>query len=245
MRSMNNKKNLILSLILLAPGSAFAIDDKQEQGDVTWNGEVEFGYIKASGNSDVESILLRAKVINDRPKWNHEGRFNGLRNESDGDTTAKAYTLQGNSKYKLSDRDYLFGLLRYERDDFAGYDSRVTGVAGYGQLILKHDDYTLNLEVGAGVRKTAFDEVSDSSEGIGRLAGDFKWKISDTSDFSQEVYIDIGSDNTVTNSLSEVKVKVIGHLAVKMALSIINNTDVPPDTDKTDIKSAVTVVYDF
>ncbi len=58
MRSINNKKNLILSLILLAPGSAFAIDDKQEQGDVTWKGEVEFGYIKASGNTDVESILM-------------------------------------------------------------------------------------------------------------------------------------------------------------------------------------------
>jgi len=245
MLSINNKKSLILCPILLVSGAVFAVDNTQEQSDVTWGGEIEFGYIKASGNTDIESILLRAKVINERPMWKHELRFNGLKSENDGDSTAKAFAFQGDSKYKLSDRDYLFGLLRYERDDFAGYDSRVTGVAGYGRQVLRHDDYTLNLEAGAGVRRTAFDEISDSSEAIGRLAGDFKWKISETSDVNQEIYIDFGSDNTVTNSLSELKVKIIGHLAVKMALSIINNTDVPPDTDKTDIKSAVTVVYDF
>ena len=245
MRSIINKKTLMVASLWLASGSAFAVDAQPPQSDVSWKGEVEFGYVKATGNTDVENILIRAKVINSRPKWNHELRMSSLRNESDGETTAKTFVLQGDSKYTLTERDFLFGLLRFERDDFAGYDSRTTAVAGYGRKVLNQDDLTLNLQAGAGVRKTAYDNIDDSSEGIGRLSGDLKWKISETSDFSQELYVDFGSDNTVTNSLTELKVKVIGHLAVKMALSIINNTDVPPDTDKTDIKTAVTVVYDF
>ncbi len=245
MRSRINKKILVAPLFFLASGAAIAVDDKSAQGDVSWGGEVEFGYVKATGNTDVENILLRAKVINTRPKWNHELRANSLRNESDGKTTAKTFVFQGDSKYKFSDRDFLFGLLRFERDDFAGYDSRTTAVAGYGRQVLKQENMSLNLEAGAGVRRTAYENIDDSSEGIGRLAGNFKWKVSETSDFSQELYVDFGSDNTVTNSLSELKVQVIGHLALKVAMSIINNTDVPPNTDKTDIKSAVTVVYDF
>lgn len=245
MTSLINRKNLMFCLLLMTAGSAHAVDDKSAQGDVSWGGEVEFGYVKASGNTDVENILIRAKVINTRPKWNHELRMNSLRNESDGETTAKTFVFQGDSKYKLTERDFMFGLLRFERDDFAGYDNRTTAVVGYGRQVLHQENMSLNLQAGAGVRRTAYDKIDDSSEGIGRISGDFKWKVSETSDFSQELYVDFGSDNTVTNSLSELKVQIIGHLAMKLALSIINNTDVPPKTDKTDIKSAVTVVYDF
>ncbi len=239
-------KKILIACLLSFLGTAPALAvDTPPQGEVDWGGEVEFGYVKATGNTDVENILLRAKVINTRPKWNNEVRMNSLRNESDGKTTAKTFVLQGDSKYTLTARDFLFGLLRFERDDFAGYDSRTTAVAGYGRKVIDREAMSLNLQAGAGVRRTAYEKISDSSEGIGRISGDFKWKVSETSDFSQELYVDFGSDNTVTNSLTELKVKVIGHLAVKMALSVINNTDVPPNTKKTDIKSAVTVVYDF
>ena len=242
MIQLNYKKKLgILGLSLLYSQLVIAT----EQIPSKWNGEVEFGYVKTSGNTDVENITLKAKLVNQRPKWTHELRFSGIKNEDSGDTTAKNYVLQEDSKYKLSGRDYVFGVLRYEKDDFAGFDYRITEIIGYGRRVLKQKDYSLDLEAGAGARQTGFSDVADSKEGIGRLAGDFKWKISDTSKFNQEVTIDFGNDNTVSNALSELAVTIVGQLAVKLNLRITHNTDVPPKTDKTDIKSGVTIAYDF
>jgi len=241
MSSNNDHKLTLLGLALLCSQSAVA----NEQSPSQWHGEVEFGYVKTSGNTDIENITVKAKLVNQRPHWNHELRFSGIKNKDSGNTTAKNYVLQDDSKYKLSGRDYVFGVLRYEKDDFAGFEYRITEIVGYGRRVLKQENYSLDLEAGVGGRQTAFSDVADSKEGIGRLAGDFKWKISDTSKFSQEVTIDAGNDNTVTNALSELSVKIVSHLAVKLNVRVTHNTDVPPKTDKTDIKSGVTIAYDF
>ena len=243
-------RNMFVSA-LLAGGvglamTARAADVDLEKGQSSrWNGELEFGYVKTTGNTDIENIILKAKAVNERPRWTHELRFSGLRNEDSGTTTAKNATLQGDTQYKWSERSYLFGTGRYEKDDFAGYDYRAVGVAGLGHKVLWEKRYHLELEAGAGGRRTAYIDKPDASEGIGRLAGKFFWQISDTAQFTTELYMEAGDDNTVTDSLSELKVKVIGHLAVKMSVRATHNTDVPPDTDKTDVRTAFTAVYDF
>ncbi len=236
---------LFLFLLTMAGVHAEGNAATAAEAAVKWDGEVEFGYVKTSGNTDIENIVLKAKLANDRPEWFHELRFNGLRTKDSGNTTAKNYMVEGLSRYKWSPRQYVFASGRYEKDDFAGYDYRIVGVVGVGRQVLKAETRRLDLEVGAGGRQTAFIDEPDSSETIGRLAGDFKWQISETSEFREELYSELGGDNTVTNSLSELKVKVIGHLAVKMAVRVTHNTDVPPDTDKTDVRSTVTVAYDF
>ncbi|MFQ5487437.1 MAG: YdiY family protein [Gammaproteobacteria bacterium] len=244
--SIGHARGIAAGMLLLSMAAASAEEGAAATDEAAkWGGEVEFGYAKTSGNTDIENIVLKAKLENDRRHWFHEVRFSGMRTKDSGNTTAKNYVLQGLSRYKWSQRQYVFASGRYEKDDFAGYDYRIVGVVGVGRQVLKAESYHLDLEAGAGGRQTAFIDKPDSSEAIGRLAGDFKWQISETSEFSEELYSELGNDNTATNSLSELKVKVIGHLAVKMAVRVTHNTDVPPDTDKTDVRSAVTVVYDF
>lgn len=232
------------AFFLMVMSDAQAVDAPGD-ADIRWGGEVELGYVRTTGNTDIENIVLKAKVENARPRWAHELRYNAIRNEDSGRTTAKNSFLQGQSHYKWSDRQFGFATARYEQDDFAGYDYRLVGSVGIGRKILHEEDLLLELEIGAGGRKTAYIDTGDVSEAVGRVAGKFKWQLSETSEFLQELYSEIGEDNAVTDSLSELKVKVIGQLAVKMSVRVTHNTDVPPDTDKTDVKSAVTVVYDF
>lgn len=230
--------------VVAGAGQAWAVDEKPVS-DVKWGGEVEFGYVKTAGNTDIENVVLKAKLLNERPRWSHELRFSGIRNEDSGKTTAKNAIVQGQSHYQWSQRQFGFANVRYEVDDFAGYDYRAVGIAGIGRTMVDREAVHLELEIGAGARKTAYIDIDDVSEAIGRLAGTFKWQLSETSEFSQEVYSELGEDNTVTNALSELKVKVVGHLAVKMSMRVTHNTEVPPGTDKTDVRSAVTLVYDF
>ncbi len=232
------------ALSLVATNAAQAVDAPDDAVS-QWGGEVELGYVRTTGNTEIENTVLKAKVENSRRRWAHELRFNAIRNEDSGRTTAKNSLLQGQSHYKWSERQFGFATARYEQDDFAGYDYRLVGSVGIGRKILHEKDLALELEAGVGARQTAYIATGDVSEVLGRLAGKLVWQFSETSEFLQELYSEIGEDNAVTDSLSELKVKVIGHLAVKMSVRVTHNTDVPPLTDKTDVKSAVTVVYDF
>ncbi len=211
----------------------------------TWQGEAEFGYVRTAGNTEIENIVLKAKLENERPRWTHGLRFSGIRNEDSGRTTAKNSVVEGETHYRWSERQFGFATARYDQDDFAGYDYRLVATAGIGRKLIHAQDLQLEMEIGAGARRTAYIDTEDVSEGVGRLAGKLTWQISETSALSEEIYSELGEDNTVTDSLTELKVKVIGRLAVKMSLRVTHNTDVPPDTDKTDVKSAVTLVYDF
>jgi len=41
----------------------------------TWQGEAEFGYVRTAGNTEIENIVLKAKLENQRPRWSHHRRY--------------------------------------------------------------------------------------------------------------------------------------------------------------------------
>ncbi|KAF0192935.1 MAG: hypothetical protein FD165_38 [Gammaproteobacteria bacterium] len=80
---------------------------------------------------------------------------------------------------------------------------------------------------------------------LARAAGNYVWKISDTTTFSEELTIDAGQDSTISKSVTGLKSQVAGNLATKLTLTIKNTSDVPPGVEKTDTETAVTLVYGF
>ncbi len=211
-----------------------------------WAGEVEAGIIVTSGNTDTQNISAKAKVVNNRDKWRHTGKLEALQSENTNVTTAERYLASGKSDYKLTDIDYLFGTIDYEDDKFSGYDYRATEVLGYGRRVLSTPSMTLELEVGAGSRQSKLTSSGDTnSEGLARLAGNYNWKISDTTTFSEELTVDAGSDSTISKSVTGLKSQVAGNLATRITLTVKNTSDVPVGVEKTDRETAVTLVYGF
>ena len=211
-----------------------------------WEGEVEVGIVATSGNTETQSINVKAKVVNNREKWRHTGKFEALNNEDNNTTTAERYLISGKSDYRLSDISYLFGTVDYEDDRFSGYDYRATEVVGYGRRVLNTETMTLELEAGAGARQSKLESTgSKDSESLPRGSGNYVWKISDTSTFSEELTIDAGSDTTISKSVTGLKTQVAGSLATKITFTVKNTSDVPPGIEKTDTETAVTLVYDF
>ncbi len=62
----------------------------------------------------------------------------GAKSASDDDETSRRGVLvQGRTRYNLSPPNYLFGLARWDKDRFSGYDSQSTLIGGYGRQLLE------------------------------------------------------------------------------------------------------------
>ncbi len=233
---------------LLAPGTALllwgslAVAADEPQG---FGGEAELGIVTTSGNTNTRSVNARAKLRYLADPWRHELRAEGLRT-SDGSTiTAERYLVSGKSDYHFRPHDYLFGTVRYEDDRFSGYDYQFSEALGYGHRALDGPGLTLDLEIGAGGRHSREQGGRRRDVGIVRGGARLGWDISPTARFTEELLVESGSDNTYSESVSALKVKINGNFAMKLSLTVKNNSAVPPGIRHTDTLSAVTLAYDF
>jgi putative salt-induced outer membrane protein len=243
---MHIKKWFGLVLILtVAPVLAAEQTEEQTVKKSKWNGEAELGLVKTTGNTETESFVLKARVINTRDKWKHTGRGEALRN-ADGDTvTAEKYFLSGKSEYTFRNRSYVFGLVTYDDDRFSGFDYQLLGVVGYGRTVMNRENLKLNLEVGAGGRRSEPEIGETNDEAVARVAGDFEWKISKTATFIQELSSDIGEDKTITRSLTALTTKINSYLSSRIAYQLKQTSDVPPGIEKTDTELTFTLVAKY
>lgn len=211
----------------------------------TWGGEAELGLIVTRGNTDTDSLNMKLRVENKRPKWRHKLQLKALESSDRDVTTAKSYEALWRTEYLLDDNDYLFGSARYEDDRFSGYDYRATEVIGYGHQFLKRKDMQLKGEFGVGSRQTKNIDGPRNDETIARVGLDYTWQFTDTSSFKENVFVEHGEENTFTESITELTVRINSQLAMKLGVTVKNNSDPPVGAVNTDTKTAVTLVYDF
>lgn len=210
-----------------------------------WQGEAELGFISARGNTNTTSINARLRVKYTAEKWEHQIRLESVRVEDNNQVKADRFSTLLHSKYKYSGRSFYFGSIRYEDDPFAGYDSRATEIFGYGRKLYQSENFKLNAEVGIGGRQTDFIDNTSLNESVIKLATDMKWKISDTSTLTEELFVEWGDENTLTESTTDLKVRINNLLAMKISLSIKDNSQVLAGKKHTDTQTAITLVYDF
>jgi putative salt-induced outer membrane protein len=230
---------LIASLTIAAP--LFAAEDE----DDPLEGNVKFGYLATTGNTETSSLntSFEARYVADH--WHHEAMASAINASEDKVTTAEAYETGWKSGWDFTDRDYLFGRLNWRKDRFGGFDTQFSQTIGYGRHIIDTDVHTLDGEVGFGARQSEDQLGATQNETIATGALRYKWQFSDTSDFSQTVRFEVGSDNTFSESVTAITARLIGALNLVASYTIRNNSDVPIGTEKTDTRTAVSLEYAF
>jgi putative salt-induced outer membrane protein len=83
------------------------------------------------------------------------------------------------------------------------------------------------------------------SEAIFRGGAHYKWLLSETAEFRQDLTTEAGSDNTYVESVTAISAKLLGDLALVASYTIKHNTDVPALTEKTDTYTALSLEYLF
>lgn len=218
---------------------------KETTKESQWNGAAELGFLMTRGNTQTDSLNLAARLENTRVKWHHKVEFKALQASEQNVTTAESYEVTGRTEYLLNDNNYLFGSLRYQDDRFSGYDRRTTEVLGYGHQFLKRPDMKLKGEFGAGARQTDNTDNTRDNEGILRVGLNYNWEITKTSSFNQDIFVEHGEVNTATESVTALTVKINSKLAMKLGITVKDNSNPPVGIKNTDTKTAVTLVYDF
>lgn len=223
--------------------SATALAQNQQQG---LSGQVAFGYLATSGNSENENMSLNFSGDYYTEVWQHSLEGLAVRATSSKVTTAEAYGLQWQSRRELADEhNYIFGLAAWNKDKFSGYDQQIREVVGYGRRVLDNEKHRFDAELGVGFRQSDLRDGTSEDDNIARLSGNYEWQISETAKFNQLLAVESGSDNTYTESVSKLTADIWENFAIVLSYTIKNNSDVPAGTQKRDTFTAVSLEYSF
>jgi putative salt-induced outer membrane protein len=210
-----------------------------------WSLEAELGAVLTTGNTDQQNLKFRLGGTLDGEVLKHSAQLDGLRSSENSIVTAQKYYTFYQGDYKLQGDHSLFGRISYEDDRFSGFDYQADLTVGYSRLLMDSGDMTLRGDIGLGSRRSELANGTSQTEFITRLAAKYDWEISENAKFRQLVSAEIGSDSTVTRSETSLQSNIADQLAMKLALTVKNQSEVPVGRKKTDTETSVTLVYTF
>ncbi len=237
---MKLRTTLILAA-LLAPPSLLA----QEEAKSPWTGKATLGYLATSGNTENSTLNTAVEVGFETGKWQHLATAAAISAAENKVTTAEAYELGWKTERNLTDKDFVFGRLSWRKDRFGAFDKQFSQTVGYGRRLIKTDKHRLNVEAGVGARQSETRDGLTENETIFRGGAYYKWQLSETAEFRQDLTVESGSENTYSESISAVSAKLLGDLALVASYTIKHNSDVPALTEKTDTYTALALEYAF
>lgn len=210
-----------------------------------WSGKATLGYLATSGNTDNSSLNTAFEVGYATGKWSHLLKTLAIKSTESNATTAEAYEIGWKSEYSFSETNFMFGRLDWRKDRFSGYDTQFSQTVGYGRRILHNGAHTLNGEIGAGSRQSELRDGTTENDMILRGGLYYRWAFSETAEFTQDLTVESGKENTYLESVSKLKARLIGNLALVASYTIKNNSDVLPTIEKTDTFTALSLEYAF
>jgi putative salt-induced outer membrane protein len=262
-------------LVWSLAGTAALAEDAPKR---PWENTTELGFVTTTGNTQTENIsvkntykykwtgtrfqfdasMLRAEQT-DRTASNVGG---DLIVEEMTTTNAEAYRLATKLSHDLTKRLFTYGTVSWERDRFAGIESRYVAGAGLGYQVIKTDTSMLAFELGLDYtdEQTVGADDGDSFAGM-RAAMDYEWKFSETARLNQDLEflenLEETSDYRI-NSLTSVTAALTSKLALKTsytikydnepvveALTAVGFDPVMFEFDKTDTILSASLVINF
>ncbi len=241
-----------------------------------WSGAGELGFAAARGNAKSENLNAKLAFSKEDETWKDNFYLTALRSKGDVkiasvvdgqvvnsnryDLTANRYEVGGSLGYKLNERSYVVGALRYENDDFSPYEYQAVASIGYGYTVLKTPTSELSFEVGPGYKRyqpvdlygpeivdgaPVHHRFSSQGEMVGRGLIAFKHQFSATTAFVDTLLIEAGGDNTFLQNDAGLQVDMNSKLALKIGYQVRRNSDVAPGLKQTDQLMTTNLVYKF
>lgn len=231
-------RRLILGMGLMAlAGTGVA-------AEANWSGKGEGGIVFSRGNADNDNANLRLELARELDRWKHGFAVSALRASNDGDTTAERYGASWQSDFKLTERSFWFGGLRYEQDEFSGFDYQASATTGYGRKLIDTEATKLTGQIGAGYRRLK-NALTGETAGDAVARGDLNLErvLTDTTSLTNRFSVESGSNNTLAINELALQVRMSEAFALSFGVGVRHNTDPPAGLEKTDTLTTVNLVY--
>lgn len=222
-----------------------------------WSGKGEGGLVIASGNTETETANAKIQLANEIDEWKHQFGGAGLYASSAAEgTTARRWEAFAQSDYNFGPRTFWFGAVRYEDDEFSGFEHQATVSTGIGRKFIDTDVTKLTGTAGVGYKffetQAAFDDAGvpiapgeSDSEAVFRGTLDFEHRLSMTTSVIDELIVEAGGDNTFVQNDLSLQVKMTDLLALAVGYSVRHNTDPPAGFEETDTLTTINLVYEI
>ncbi|WP_458524816.1 DUF481 domain-containing protein [Onishia taeanensis] len=202
----------------------------------TFSGDAELGYTRLSGNTNSQTLIAKTRLTWLTGDWLHTLRLEARTVSEDEETEDEHYLASWRERYELSGPHYLFGFARWEQERDSGYDRQLTAIGGYGRQLIDDKRQQLSLEAGPGYRDDRLDDrLADQQSQqlpVAYGAADYRFTLSDTGHFQQQVSVETTSENTTVRSLSAITSKLTSRLALRLSHEIKHNSQPPDSTDE-------------
>jgi putative salt-induced outer membrane protein YdiY len=235
---------LVLASLPLCAGRAATSDPER----AAWKGSGQLSLLTASGNSRSKSGSVRFELVNDWPEVDRLTFTAGvLYNESDGEKTAEAEYLNGKYDYFHTPDTYSLYYLGVERDEFAGFDYRVTARIGLGHQFIESDNDTLDGEAGFDY---VYEEKEPKAEAfpVARLYGKYTHKFAERISFLQDLELLENLTDTEdyrVNTLTALEVGLNSRLSFKTAVTVKYDHQPVEDNQTLDYFTETALVLNF
>ena len=238
-------RNIYLVGLLAMAAPSLAAEEAAEEEKSPWAGNVKLGYLATTGNTDSSSLNFGFKVGYTSGLWLHQATGAAIQSAESNENTAEAYDLGWNSRRNVTKQDFLFGRVDWRKDRFSSIQEQITQTVGYGRRLINREAHKLDGELGVGARQADLSDGSDENETIftGRMT--YAWTISETASFGQALLVESGSSNTFSESVTSLRARLAGGLALVASYTIRHNSDVLPGTEDTDTRAALSLEYAF
>jgi len=250
-----------LSLLSLACAAGAWADDPPAPPPPmgVWIGKGQFGFLDSHGNSDAESINGNLDLLRYDGDWKNDLYVAGLYGKSAGIVSAERVEAHEQTNYSFSGNLFVFGGLRYEHDEFDGFQYQASVTTGLGYKVLDLVSDKLTVQVGAGYSRlrpeiidkdadgAVIDRIPQESQGdaIGTVGVDYSHAFNKTTTLSNKLLVESGSLNTNINDQIALTVKMSNTLALSVGYGIIDNTKPTPPTKNLDTTATVNLVFAF
>lgn len=223
-----------------------------------WSGSGQLGIVSAHGNTNNQSANAKINLVDNLEDWKHTFGLNALYGESEKVSSANRWDTMWQSDYKLTQKLFWFGGLRYEQDKFGAFSYQATLTSGLGYQFYDTDITKLSTQLGFGYKRSRpqtlvkdeeTDEVTEridgdvSNRGVITGAVNYEHQLSETTKVLNKFLVEAASDNTFMQNNLALQVAMSDRLALSVGYELRRNTSPPPDQHRLDSLTTLNLVY--
>ncbi|MFI5232829.1 MAG: YdiY family protein [Gemmatimonadales bacterium] len=222
------------SIALISSGAA-TIDTTKKKPVTSFTGDL--GFVSASGNTNITTLTVGDKIVHTNGRWmfSQVGRY--VSGETDNTTTANQLLLGVRADFAFKPRLSVFVGGSYERNTFAGFNSRTDEIAGLAWEAVAAKGDSARIDLGGVATQEADVDGANQSYPSARAALSYKHQFSKLAYFHQFVeYIPNlqTSGSYRFNTESSLVAPISTHIGVKLAYAIRFDSRPQPTFGTTD-----------
>lgn len=210
-----------------------------------WSGNVEFGGFNSTGTSSSLGAFAAINLERATIDWSHKLVASADIQRTNGRTSAERLLASWQPNYRFDKQAYAFGIAQYERDPFAGYDTRAMLGVGMGYRAVDTPALKLEIEGGPGLRHTVPIDGYDRTHLVGRGSINLQWQLTPTLKLTQKTAVFLESNASNTVATTSLDTKLIGKLKSRISYNIQYEGNTPLGTHSLNTQSRVTFLYGF